>query len=140
VGSLIALLLVAFPGEQVNANDVLRTLLGKSDLVVTGVVSSEVVELVSPDPVVNHLFSFTVTDVLKGDAKVNDSLKVCVARLQMEKDDRLPYLRKGARLILFLKSGGPRAPWVSADRWFAVQPYYSVMDAALKELAKEGRR
>ena len=50
-----------------------------------------------------------------------------------------PCLKKGGKVILFLRKARQVEPqvWITADMWFGVQPYNSVMEQSLKRLAEE---
>ncbi|MHC5010565.1 MAG: hypothetical protein ACYTG6_06375 [Planctomycetota bacterium] len=63
--------------------------------------------------------------------------RVAIVRFEMEEADRLPYLKAGARVVLFLKtmSAGTFPSHQTCDVWFGVQPHGPWLVRRLGELA-----
>jgi len=123
-----------------DSDDTLRLFLSKSDLVVSGTISSEPWGLISGDGVPTYICEFNVSDVCKGDADLKDkTIKVNIRRFEMDKNDRHPLIKKNAECILFLKKGpkGNTPVWTTSDFWFGIQHPIPWMVKSLKRLAKQ---
>jgi hypothetical protein len=118
-----------------DGDDTLRFYLGKSDLVVVGTIASEPVGVVKEAGVVHYPCDVAVTDVLKG-AAPEKPLRVNIIRFERDEADTLPWLKKGARCILFLKAASGMPAWQTADVWFGIQPESPWMVRSLKRLAR----
>jgi hypothetical protein len=140
IAMLRVFLIVAAMCAPASADEPLNCLLEKSELVVSG-------EIIEPPMVwnseagVNHYgFKFRVSKTLKGKAGA-DEIGVVFTRVELRNDERLPYFKKGAHLIFFLRHGqkdkGEPDCWIEADSWFGVQLYNRVLERSLQELAKE---
>jgi hypothetical protein len=127
------------PTEVHDVHHLLRLLVAKSDLVVTGTVKEDPVGTEDQPGVVTYSFRFKVTDVLKGEKVGKGKLTVAVTRFEQEDKDRLPLLRKGRKCILFLKKERPGTYpfWGTVDYWFSVQRYGPTMAEGIKDWAKE---
>ncbi len=135
--ALFVLLAVAASADT--SDDTLRFFLSKSDLVVLGEIASQPLGMSLEVGVVNYLCDFKVAEVLKGEKPGEAPLKVNIVRFEMEKADRLPELKKGAKCILFLKKTkeGNIPAWATADFWFGFQPPSPWMAKSLKRLAEQ---
>jgi hypothetical protein len=119
-------------------DDTLRFFLSRSDLVVVGTLTSDPVGVEKEAGVVNYHCQVAVSEVLKGKVSSKDELTVTIIRFESAEEDKLPWLKKGARCILFLKSADPKTPsWETADVWFGVQPSSPWMARSLKRLARQ---
>jgi hypothetical protein len=121
-------------------DDTLRFYLSKSQLVVLGTIPSTPFPIVSEAGVLLYSCDFEISEVLKGQTSVKN-LKVGIARFGFADEDRLPYLKKGAKCILFLKDTGTKGKpqWITADFWFGVQHPSPSMARSLKRLADAGK-
>lgn len=120
-------------------DDTLAFYLSRSDLVVSGTISTEPLGITLADGVVDHICKFAITDVVQGDAKLKkQTVNVNIVRFQCKKDDEHPLIKKGANVILFLKKcpAGTTHRWESADVWFGIQPSNSMMVRMMKRLVK----
>ncbi|HEV3255428.1 MAG TPA: hypothetical protein VG013_00985 [Gemmataceae bacterium] len=117
-------------------DDTLRFFLSKSDLVVVGTVTSDPAGVEKEAGVVNYHCRVAVSEVLKGKVSTKGELAVNIIRFESAEEDKLPYLKKGAKCILFLKSADPKtSSWETADVWFGVQQFSPWMARSLKRLA-----
>jgi hypothetical protein len=76
--------------------------------------------------VAHYLPEVRIHAVIKGAvADAKEPLRVEIVRFEMEEADALPYLKKGARVVLFLRAQKPghTPALVTADMWSGVQPY-----------------
>jgi hypothetical protein len=122
-----------------SGDDTLRFFLSKSDLVVVVTITSDPQAIPKEAGAVHYNCNATVAEVLKGagEARAKEELSTSIIRLEREAEDKSPYLKKGARCILFLKSAGAKVPyWESADVWFGVCRYSPGMARSLKRLAQ----
>ena len=144
------------PQAPAGGDETLRYLLSTSELVVTGEITSKPAaqpRQSADDAYTTYACAVRLSDVLKGDRPASQDITVHVARLEALQGDRLPYVQKGQKVILFLKPepAGPRQPdrhadrdadrdaaWVTSDVWLGVQPFNSVMARSLKRLAGGG--
>lgn len=67
--------------------------------------------------------------------------RATIVRFELAKEDRLPWLEDGARVVLFLKQlpTGNFPVHQTADFWFGVQPYGPWLVRRLGELTKAAR-
>lgn len=89
------------------------------------------------------LYSTTVevNRTLKGDPAPEGPLDTSIVRREVTKDDRLPYLKEGARVVLFLKQvGDEKTRYETADVWFGVQPYSRPLADRLARLWEHERK
>ena len=115
-----------------DSDDTLRFYLSKSDLVISGSITSEPIGLSSESGVVGYGCDFTVVDVLAGDVSVKGkTIKVTIGRFESDAKDKHPLVKKGSECILFLKGQG------TTDYWFGIQQLSPSMVKSLKRLAKE---
>jgi hypothetical protein len=123
-----------------SGDDTLRFFLSRSDLVVVVTITSDPQAIPKEAGAVHYNCNAAVAEVLKGagEASPKDELSVSIIRLEREAEDKVPYLKKGGKCILFLKSAGVKVPyWESADVWFGVQRHSPWMARSLKRLAQE---
>jgi hypothetical protein len=129
-------ILAASAGE---GDDTLRFFLAKSDLVVSGTISSNSIVVTTDPGMPNYLFEFQVDDVLKGEVDLKGKLiRVNIRRFEGGPNWKgHPLLKDGAHCVLFLKGvKKPSLPaWGEADPWFSVQPANPSMTESLKRLA-----
>lgn len=119
------------------SDDTLRYYLSKSDLAVAGTLASEPVGVTDEDGIVHYICDLKVLDVLAGSLS-EKRIQVDVVRHELKEEDRLPYLRKGADVVLFLAKAGEGATpaWKTADLWFGVQFYNSALARAVPRVAR----
>jgi hypothetical protein len=127
---------VAWANED---DDTLKFFLSKSELVVSGVITTEPNGISDEMGVLDYSCEYKVQDVLKGDATLKGKvIKVSIMRFEAGSKDEHPLLKKNQECILFLKSASPNTPsWVTADYWFGVQQQSSWMVKSLQRLAAE---
>lgn len=138
-GFLLTFVFASFPARGDSGDHTLKAFLSKSDLVVTGAITSEPIGINHELGVPNYISEFRVKDVLKGDGSLKDqSIKVNIQRFEMDPKDKHPLIKKDGECILFLKNAAPNTPsWVTADFWFGVQYPSPWMARSLKRLAAE---
>lgn len=119
-------------------DDTLRFLLSKSELVVAGEITNNTLTVSDELVVASRSHKIKVSSLLKGET-AGDELKTHLIRFEARRGDELPCLKKGGKVILFLRKARQGEPqvWITADMWFGVQPYNSVMEQSLKRLAEE---
>lgn len=129
-------ILAASAGE---GDDTLRFFLAKSDLVVSGTISSNSIVVTTGSGIHYYLFEFQVDDVLKGEVGLKGKLiQVSIKRFEGGRNWKgHPLLKDGAQCILFLRGVKPPSlpAWREADPWFSVQPANLSMSESLKRLA-----
>lgn len=134
---LRALLTVAVLCAPV-ADNPLTCLLEKSELVVSGEIIEPPTVWNSEGGVNNYDFRLRVSKTLKGEPEA-DEIEVVFTRIERD-GEQLPYLKKGWRVILFLRHGdklkGERDKWLKADSWLALQPYNRALEKSLQSLAE----
>ena len=121
-------------------DDTLRFYLSKSSLVVSGEIVDGPTAHVSELGVVNYGLTLKVAKVLKGKAD-DGELRVRLSLFGLGRADEMPaHLKKGAKVILFLKREWNRPEhrsWQQADGWFAAQQFNSVLEQSLVRVLKE---
>ena len=129
---------LAVPAFADDGDDTLRFFLSKSELVVLGEITSEPHGVWDEKGVVNYICDFRIAEVLKGKKPGTDTVAVNIVQFELDKEDRLPGLKKGTKWIVFLKSApdGAKPPWRTADFWFGVQRPSPWMAQSLKRLAE----
>lgn len=163
---LRALLIVALSCAPVAAEDdeELRRYLSKSPLVITGEIAAEPNQTIHWGEV-SDLFQVKDIKVIKGEMpepppktdpkKLPPDLAGILMRLPTKEskivfgvvvwrieNERPEFLKKGQRVILFLREGGQTKYdfWREADPWFGVQPYSETLERDLERLAQEKTR
>jgi hypothetical protein len=134
------MLIVGAPRAFADAgDDTLRFYLAKADVVVAGTIAAEPVGRMGEQGVITYLLDVKASEVVAGDAGKARRMHVYLNLFEFEPGDRLAYLRKGAKVILFQKRAeeGAVPLWEGADVWFGIQPYHSTMAMSLKRLAAE---
>jgi hypothetical protein len=137
---LIALTAALFAGSAVadEGDDTLRHFLSKSDIVLVGKIATEPEVHASDGGSAKYLFGFAVTESLKGEIADN-YLNATIVHPESSADDKLTWLKKKSKALLFLRNAGDREHpnWIGADVWLSVQPYNQRMACSLKRLAAE---
>src|SRR5262245_57231295 len=134
LGTVLVLSTPIFGSES---DDTLRFFLVKSELVVVGEIASGLARASEEVGGVYYTCDFRIAEVLKGNKPVEETIRVTIARFELEEADRLPELKQGSKCILFLKNvgDGKRSTWRTADLWFGVQRPSPAMARSLKRLA-----
>lgn len=140
--SVLPLLLAAVCAASVacggqTGDDSLQFYLSKSDLAVLGTIVSEPSAVQFEPGVPYYQCEFLVSDVCKGDVALKGkTIKVSIQRLEADKKDKHPLLKRDSECILFLKNISPSIPsWQTSDIWFGVQYPSPFMARSLKRLA-----
>ena len=113
-------------------NDILRHLLSKSELIVTGKIVSDIGEESGEAGVVGITFNLKISKVLAGTAPKGNEIFVSATLFYLK---RPACLNKGSECILFLKKAGDG--WTFADIWFGIQELNHEMAIRLANIAKE---
>lgn len=123
-----------------DGDDTLTYFLSKADLAIAARIASEPFGFEDEVGVVNYVCKVNVLEVLKGTSIEKQELSVNIVRFEIDPQDRIPWLKKGAKCILFLKWVGPKEvpAWQTADFWFGIQRYGPWMTRSLKRLGKRG--
>jgi hypothetical protein len=110
--------------EPVQAADPLQLLVCKAELIVAAEITSQPVGWSTEDGVVEYVLDLKLVDRLKGSGAPRANLTVKGVRLEASPSDRLPYLVKGAKVVLFLKAtkDGSLQSWETVDPYFGIQP------------------
>ena len=114
-------------------DDTLRYYLSKSEAVVVGKVTDGVQRIgvdFNPIPVNVIGFEVEVTDSIKGKIAAKQTIMVTVTRAHNIGQSLPPEQRE--KVVLFLKSSGDS--WVSADKWFGMQPHSLTLVENLKRV------
>ena len=129
-----------------NAGDEsLRMLLAKSEVVVLGEFTSEVIGACDEAGVVHYQGDFRIAELMKGkvqgDCRTGGVIKVNAIRFEMEPSDRLPQLKQHGRAILFLTCNDRQSPpsYLVSDNWLGIQPASPIMAKTLSALAKAAK-
>ena len=135
---VVAVLISGIAVRADGGDDTLRFFLSKSDLIVSGKITTEPFGITFETGVVNYICEFKVDQVVKGDQKLaGQVIKVNIIRFEQDEQDKHPLVKKDAACILFLKSTAPDRPtWATADFWFGVQHPSPWMIRSLQRLAK----
>lgn len=137
-----AMIFAATPVLADEDDDTLVYFLSKAELVASGEIIEGPLAWTSEVGVVNYSFKFRATKTLKGKTDANE-FKVNLSRFEFG-EDRLPYLKKGGKAILFLRHGQPPRGepdcWIGANMWFGIQPYNRLMEDSLMRLAEAKER
>jgi hypothetical protein len=124
-----------------SGDDTLQFCLSKSDVVLLGTIMNEPAAVYTEEGVPNIICEFRVSDVLKGDGKMNGTtVSVNIKRFEADKKDHHPLIRKDAECILFLKQTQGNIPTLeTADFWFGVQHPFPWLAKSLKRLAQKNK-
>lgn len=123
------------PAAAPREDDPLRLLFAKSDTVVTGTFVSVAAD--SKEAGFHHYrVEVKIDGVLKGDAKVGETVTLAFVRIEPTAEDQLPILKEKNKAMLFLTKLADEKRFAPADPWFAFQHPQSEFVKALKELAK----
>ena len=122
-----------------SSDDTLTFYLSKSDIVIQGTILNEPAAMIREDGVPNFHCEVKVSDVLKGDPKLNGTnVNVNIVRFEKDKEDHHPLIKKDAECILFLKQARDSSVGLeTADVWFGVQHPFPWLARSLKRLAKQ---
>lgn len=120
-------------------DDTLRFYLSKSELVVTGEITTEPSCYTREAGVPEYSCEFKIAEVLKGDDILNgETIRVTIRRFESGPKDRHPLVEQGAECILFLDDTERGHPaYVTADFWFGVQRPSASLVRSLKRLTEE---
>lgn len=144
--------LVARHASADSGDDTLRRWMDRSDVVVDATLRSFGGAFYNEIGVANYAVELEVHATLKGKplplppaearqpgAPVRP--RAVIVRFEEVEEDRLPYLKEGARVVLFLKQlpTGNFPAHQTSDFWFGVQPHGPWLVRRLTELAKVGR-
>lgn len=135
---LIVVVLCA-PAIADDDDDTLRFYLSKSALVVSGEIVDEPRGSISETGVVNYSFKLKVSKLLKGKI-ANGELNIELSHFGLGGPESPLCLKKDAKVILFLKRGWNRPEyhsWRSADGWFGIQQFNTVLEHSLLQIAEE---
>jgi hypothetical protein len=117
-------------------DDTLAYFLSKSELVVSGTISTNVGELGGGLGLMMFDFDFRVSDVIKGPTELRGrTIHVVISRRQgmNNPSDDLPLFKPSAERVLFLRES--HGYWQQADEWFAIQFPSSWLVKSLKRVA-----
>ena len=118
----------------------LRYYVSKSHSVVSATIIVEPTTFVSDREGIGEASAkVLISEVLYGAAPPEKELTVTIIRdLTSARDQITSLLKKDTKVILFLRKSANRKPeWYTANMWFGVQPYSTLMDLGIKTLAKE---
>jgi|SRR5262245_17111121 len=118
------------------ASDPLHYLFVKSDLIVAGEIIGEPSGRSTEAGVLHYVCTFKVSEVLKGNRPSKPEISVCVTRFERTEQERLPWIRKGGKCILFLQESPGKQP-ATFDWYFGSQPYNRMMAADLKDMTEK---
>lgn len=135
-----------------DGDDTLKRWLARSDVVVDATIRSQPGAFYGEIGVANYALELEVHATLKGtalpppppEAVPKDQParpRALIVRFELVEADRLPCLKEGARVVLFLKElpTGNFPAHETADFWFGVQPYGPWLVRRLGELGKPAR-
>ena len=140
----VLLLLLGMPwaatgqGKPDSDDDTLRYYLSKSEAVVVGKVTDGLQRIgvdFAPIPVSVIGFQVNVTNSIKGKIAAKQTIMVTMTRA-LDIGTLTPP-QQGEELVLFLKSSGDS--WVSADKWFGMQPYSRTLVEHLKRVQGQAK-
>lgn len=124
--------------KQDSDDDTLRYYLSKSETVVVGKVTDGVQRIgvdFNPIPVNVIGFQVHVTDSIKGKVAAKQTIMVTVTRAHKIGQSLPP--EQGEKVVLFLKASGDS--WVSADKWFGMQPHSPTFVEHLKRVNSQAK-
>jgi hypothetical protein len=143
LAAAVTLAVVGFLPERAAADDgdgTLRGWLAGADVVLDATVEALDGPHFLEAGVANYPATLRVHAWIKGTApEARDPLRVTVVRFEGNAADALPHLKKGARVVLFLRAQKPgNAPaLVTADMWSGVQPHGPWLVRRLTALQRE---
>jgi hypothetical protein len=117
-------------------------LLDKSDVVVQGEFTSEIVGESEELGVVHYQSDFKIAQLIKGDAagerKVGGTIVVNAVRYEMKPADRLPHLTQGSKCLVFLNVNDRQSPptYIISDSWLGILPASSTLAKTLSEMVE----
>jgi hypothetical protein len=125
-----------------DSDDTLRYYLSKADLCLSGTIASEPIAEITEAGAPHYACEIEVAEVLLGKV-AQKRITVDIRRFEMVEADKLPFLKQGGKVILFLKARPESVPsWETADFWFGCQQHLPRLASALKRVAgeKQGER
>lgn len=141
--SLIVVVLAGIPAAAGESDDTLQAYLQKSKVCVSGTFV-EVIGESGEQGVVHYVCEFKVAEVIAGVCP-DKRIRVGFVRLENKDEDKLPFLKEGAKCILFLNGPSGQVQSVSgerinayslADPKFGIQQYTDALATALKRIAE----
>ena len=129
-------ILLAEPGDKA-----LQFHMQQSQYVASGTIMSDITVHAGEKGTVTYTFRFQVSEYLHGSLTGGKQQTIKLNRNESGDGDTPPFMKKGAKCILFLhlveshRGVGNIARVV--DPWFGVQPYSSAMANRMKELTKQ---
>ncbi|MBC8350476.1 MAG: M48 family metalloprotease [Planctomycetes bacterium] len=125
-------------GRFFGGADALREYLAESDLCLAGTITSEAMGVTGEAYVVNYSCEFDVTEVLCGKCDEKKP-RVNIVHFEKTEEDRLPFVRKGGKCILFLKRlpKGNFPVWQSINMRYGTERYSYQLAKAIKRVASE---
>lgn len=124
--------------KQDSDDETLRYYLSKSEAVVVGKVTDGLQRIgvdFNPIPVNVIGFEIKVTDSIKGKVAAKQTIMVTVTRAYNIGQSLPP--EQGEKVVLFLKSSGDS--WVTADKWFGMQPHSLTLVEHLKRVNRQAK-
>jgi hypothetical protein len=125
---------------EVSQSELLRLLVSKSELVVTGKFLGIAGPHIGPSGFATYPCEFKIQEVLKQNAKLQAAqIHVNIERVEREGDakDKHPLLKKDSECILFLKKDPNTENWINVEYWFAIQPANPSMTDEIKDFSKQ---
>ena len=120
----------------------LRFLLEPAELVVVAKINTDVAWQSDEVGVVFCVTSFVVKDVLKGAWNERQLLRADVVRFGLGDAKEMPFFKKGAECILFLRRApkGTVPAWTTTNMWLGAQHHNPALARALKRIAKPAKK
>lgn len=139
--AVVVFVLLARSSLADDGEDTLRSYLSKSSLVVSGEIIAGPDVSTTEQWVNRYSMRVKVAKVIKGginDKELKDGLDLTVIRFEKKVSERLAFLKKDGRVILFLRERDDNVRgWRSVDPWFGVQQYNEIMEDELERLFSE---
>jgi hypothetical protein len=126
-----------------DSEEALRLFLAKSDVVVLGGFTTEVVGKETSGEYRAYHADFKITQLIKwdapGEARVGETIKVHILR---EGDERLPEMKKDGKCLLFLQCYHlkPSPSYLTVDVWFGVQRPSPGLAKALSQIVTQQKK
>ena len=135
--------------------DALKVLTAQSEYVVAGELSADPTVTTGKAGAAGYQLELKAVTVLrnrppkKADAvpappRNAESFVLRFTRAEFSDEDKLPFLKKGSKCIVFLKykprDNGFYAPEELADAWLGIQPYSPGLAKTISDLGKQGPR
>lgn len=128
----------ADPAKVTVPDDKLKEYLAKSDLCIAGTITSPAMGMTGEMYVVNYSCEFEISEVIFGKCEEKKP-RVNIVHFEMAEEDRLPFIRKGGKCILFLKRmpAGHFPVWQSIDMRYGTERYSESLTQAIKRVAAQ---